>query len=88
MAASTGLEGAEIMMKRIREQLQAREGFKAAGCVKVSATAVTMPARDAAKPLEELVQMVADRVAEMAMAALATDPSSPGGDGEINAAQN
>jgi signal transduction histidine kinase len=88
VAASTGLEGAEIMMKRIREQLQGAEGFKAAGCVKVSATAVTMPAREAAKPLEELVQMVADGVAQMAMAALAMEPSRPSGDGELNAAKN
>jgi signal transduction histidine kinase len=87
VAASTGLEGAEIMMKRIREQLQSAEGFKAAGCVNVSAIAVTMPDRDAAKPLDELVQVVADRVSEMAMAALAAKPSSAGGDGEINAAQ-
>jgi len=79
VAASTGLEGAEIMMKRIREQLQGAEGFKAAGCVKVSATAVTMPARDAAKSLDELVQAVADQVSEMAMAALAGKPSRPGG---------
>jgi hypothetical protein len=87
VAASTGLEGAEIMMKRIREQLQGAEGFNAAGYVKVSATAVTMPPRDAAKPLEELVKTVADRVAEMALAALAAKPSIQGGDGEINAAQ-
>jgi hypothetical protein len=87
VAASTGLEGAEIMMKRIREQLQGAEGFKAAGCVQVSATAVTMPAREAAKPLEELVQMVADGVAQMAMAALAK-PSRRSGDGELNAAKN
>lgn len=85
VAASTGLEGAEIMMKRIREQLQSAEGFKAAGCVNVSATAVTMPARDAAKALDELVEAVANRVSEMAMAALAARPSSAGGDGEINA---
>jgi len=47
-----------------------------------------MPARDAAKPLDELVQAVANRVSEMAMAALAAKPSSRGSDGEINAAQN
>jgi hypothetical protein len=48
---------------------------------------VTMPAREAAKPLEELVQMVADGVAQMAMAALAK-PSRRSGDGELNAAKN
>jgi len=88
VAACTGLEGAEIMMKRIREQLQGAEGFKAAGGVKISATAVTMPARDAAETLDELVHAVADQVSEMAMAALAAKPSGPGGDGEINAARN
>ena len=88
VAASTGLEGVEIMMKRIREQLQGAEGFKAAGCVKISAAAVTMPPRDTAKPLDELVQAVANQVSEMAMAELAAKPSRPGGDGEKNAAQN
>ena len=43
MAASTDLERAEIMMKRIREQLEAGAGFKAAGVLKVSATAVPLP---------------------------------------------
>ena len=88
VAASTGLEGAEVMMKRIRGQLEAAEGFKAAGRVKISATPVTMPAGNAAKSLEELVQIVADHVAEMAMAALCAKPSSGDGDGEINAARN
>ena len=88
VAASTGMEGAEIMMKRIREQLQNAEGFKAAGCVKVSATPVTMPAADAAKSLEGLVEAVAERVGEMAMAALAAQPSIPASDGEKNAARN
>jgi signal transduction histidine kinase len=86
VAASTGLEGAEVMMKRIREQLEAAEGFKAAGSVKISATPVAMPTGNAAKPLEELVQTVADQVAKMAIAALAAKPSGEGGDGEIDAA--
>jgi hypothetical protein len=87
VAASTGLDGAEVMMKRIREQLESAEGLKAAGWVKVSATAVAMPAPDEAKSLEALVQTLADRVAEMAMAALAAKPASQGVDGEINAVQ-
>jgi len=88
VAASTGLEGAEIMMKRIREQFEGAEGFRSAGCVKVSATAVAMPVRDEAKALEALVQTIADQITGMAMAVLAGKPSSQGADGEINAAQN
>ena len=71
VAASTDLERAEIMMKRIREQLEAGAGFKAAGGLRVSAAAVRLPSIEAGKTLEQLVQVVADRVTEMAMLALA-----------------
>src|ERR1700733_4902562 len=39
VVASTDLDRAEVMMKRIREQLEAGTGFKTAGVLKVSATA-------------------------------------------------
>ena len=74
VAASTDLERAEIMMKRIREQLEATAGFKAAGALEVSASAVQLPSTVEGKPLEELVQAVAERVAEMAMLPLASQP--------------
>ena len=88
VAASTGLEGAEIMMKRIREQLEAGAGFKTAGRVKVSATAVPLPSREDGKPLPELVQAVADQVTEMVMMALAPQPTPESGNRNTSATQN
>jgi nitrogen-specific signal transduction histidine kinase len=87
VAASTDLARAEIMMKRIREQLEAGAGFKAVGILNVSATAVPWPSEED-KPLEEQVQALAERVTEMAMAAIApkTSPASPNGD--ASAGQN
>jgi signal transduction histidine kinase len=66
VAASTDLERAEVMMKRIREQLEAGTGFKAAGVLQVSATEVGLPGREDGT-LEALVQKTADRITEMAM---------------------
>jgi len=57
-------------MKRIREQLEAGAGFKTAGVLKVSASAVPLPSTGDGKPLKELVQIVADRITETAMLAL------------------
>jgi signal transduction histidine kinase len=71
VAASTDLERAEIMMKRIREQLEAAAGFKAAGILKVTATTVLLPSAGEGKTLENLVQAVAGRITEMAILALA-----------------
>jgi signal transduction histidine kinase len=72
VAASTDLERAEIMMKRIREQLEGMAGFRGAGVLNVSASAVTLPSREEGRPLEELVRVVADRITETAMSALGT----------------
>jgi hypothetical protein len=82
VAASTDLERAEVMMKRIREQLEAGAGFKAAGIVKVSATAVSLPPTGDGKPLEELVQAVADRITETTMLALGSKPDSENASGQ------
>ncbi len=88
VAACTGLEGAEIMMKRIREQLEGGAGFKAAGRLQISATAVALPSPEAGKELPELVQGVADRIVEMAMLTLAPKPSLECADGEGSATKN
>lgn len=69
-------------MKRIREQLEAGAGFKAAGIVKVSATAVSLPPTGDGKPLEELVQAVADRITETTMLALGSKPDSENASGQ------
>jgi hypothetical protein len=88
VAASTGLEGAQIMMKRIREQLEARADFKAAGSLKVSATAVPLSSTTDGKTLEEQVQAVAERITEMSISTLATDPISGALNGQPSAVEN
>jgi hypothetical protein len=87
VAASTDLERAEVMMKRIREQLEAGPGFRAAGLLQVSATAVSLPSAEG-KAMEELVQVVADRVTEMAMLTLAEKSPAASADGDVSAAHN
>ncbi len=88
VVASTGLDGAEIMMKRIREQLEAGAGFKAAGGLKVSATGVLLPSTEDGKTLPELVQAVADRVTKMGTAGLESEPVPESANGDTNAVKN
>lgn len=87
VAASTDRERAEIMMKRIRQQLEAAAGFKAAGVLQVSAAAVDLPLREDG-PLEALVQTTADRITEMAMLNLSEKPCPQCGNGDENAPEN
>ncbi len=87
VAASTDLERAAVMMKRIREQLEASAGFKAAGLLKVSASAVPLPAQGDGKALPELVQAVADRITEMAILGMDLKPVPEGGNGDASAAK-
>jgi hypothetical protein len=87
VAASADLQHAEVMMKRIREQLGAGAGFKAAGSLKVSAAAVALPAGEEG-PLEVLVQKTANRITEMAMLTLGEKPSSPSANGDESAPRN
>jgi sigma-B regulation protein RsbU (phosphoserine phosphatase) len=86
VAASTDLERAEIMMKRVREQLGA--ALKATGVLKVSATAVPLPTTGDGEPLEGLVQAVADRIAEAAVVALASGPDLESANGHTSAVKN
>jgi signal transduction histidine kinase len=85
VAASTDIDRAEVMMKRIREQLEAGTGFKAAGVLKVSASAVPLPSTGDGKPLKELVQVVADRITETAMLALVSKPDPESANGHRSA---
>jgi signal transduction histidine kinase len=63
VAASTDVERAGIMMKRIREQLEGNTDLKTGGAIHLSATAVPMPpTQSSEQPLEELVQAVADNI--------------------------
>jgi hypothetical protein len=84
VAASTDVERATIMMNRIRGQLEAGAGFKAAGALKMSATAVPLPSRED-RPLEDLVHTVANRITEMAMVSLASRPSPEAANGDVSA---
>jgi signal transduction histidine kinase len=88
VAASTDLERSEIMMKRIREQLEARAGLKAAGVLKVSASAVALPSTEDGKTLEERVRAVGDVISEMVTLALPAKPKPESADGEVSAAIN
>jgi signal transduction histidine kinase len=84
VAASTDLERAEIMIKRIREQLEARTGVKAYGFLTLSASEVPLPFAESCEPLEDLVRAVADQVTEMAMLALASKRSPETANGYVN----
>jgi len=66
VAASTDLPRAEIMMKRIRGQLERCPGLQGTGNFTVSTSAVSLPDRD--QPVETQVQQVAGRIIEMVMA--------------------
>jgi signal transduction histidine kinase len=73
VVASTDVQRAGIMMTRIREQLEKLEELKASGDIIVSATEIPLPP-SADLPLEQQVAQVADRVTEMARAALGPTP--------------
>jgi sigma-B regulation protein RsbU (phosphoserine phosphatase) len=85
VAASTDLERAQVMMKRIREQLEAGAGFRAAGLLKVSATNVPLTASEDGGAVEEMVQAVADRITEMTMLAVSPKQASENGNGDASA---
>jgi signal transduction histidine kinase len=70
VVASTDLNRAEIMMTRIREQLGKHPDLHGTGDLEVSASAVALPDPAAGRSLEDQVREVAERVTEMARAAL------------------
>jgi signal transduction histidine kinase len=67
VVAGTCLEGAAIMMTRIREQLELCPDLKANAVLTVSAQPVELSAIDANAPLDQRVRQIADRVSEMIM---------------------
>jgi signal transduction histidine kinase len=66
VVASTDMERVNIMMTRIREQLEGYAELKASGNLRITAAPVELPSHDGTS-LEIQVQHVADRVTEMAM---------------------
>jgi signal transduction histidine kinase len=73
VVASTDLDRAEIMMKRIREQMAKIEDLNANGNFEVSASAVAHPDCAPYSAINRQVQEVADSVTVMVRAALATN---------------
>jgi hypothetical protein len=76
VVASTDLEHAEIMMVRVRGQMEKMPELKASGEFDLSATAVALPLASGKQSIEEMsldkqVATVADRVTEMVRDALA-----------------
>ncbi len=69
VVASTDLEHANIMMTRIREQLDKCGDLKTSGTLKVTAAAIPLPEPDSG-PVEQQVRDVANVVTEMVRASL------------------
>ncbi|MGH9497706.1 MAG: sensor histidine kinase [Terriglobales bacterium] len=78
VVASTNVQGARIMMARIRGQLERNEELAASASLVISA----VPADPIALPpdisLDQQVQAVADRVTELIMACMLPEPAKPG----------
>jgi hypothetical protein len=70
VVASTEPEPAEIMMKRIREQIEAGTDLQGNGTVKVTATPLERPSEGMGMALEEMVGMLAETANQAAKLAL------------------
>jgi sigma-B regulation protein RsbU (phosphoserine phosphatase) len=66
IVASTDEHGTTLLVERVRTQLRHCAESKASGVFKVSARPVTLPSEETNSPLERLVQIVADKITEMA----------------------
>jgi signal transduction histidine kinase len=69
IVASTDLERGQIMLRRIRDRLDRSVELKMNSTIEVSARGIWLPNRTGTEKLEDLVQEVADRATEMALAA-------------------
>ncbi len=76
VVASTEPERAEIMMKRIQEQIEAGTDLRGNGTVKVTATSLQRPSEGMGKPLEELVGTLAETANRAAKLALGIEGNS------------
>jgi sigma-B regulation protein RsbU (phosphoserine phosphatase) len=66
IVASTDEHGAKLLMERVRSQLRHCDKLKASGVFKVSARPIPLPSEETSSPLETLVQIVAEKITEMA----------------------
>jgi len=74
IVASADASGAEILTKRIREQLDRSPELKAAASYKIATVPVPLPPGGSEKPIEKLVQEVADGITAVALVALGEKP--------------
>jgi hypothetical protein len=70
IVAGTDLSSAEVLTRRIVEQLERSPELKMAAAFKVSAAAIQLPSREAGNSVDKLLQEVANKVTAMAMGAL------------------
>jgi len=80
IVASADASGAEILTKRIREQLERSPELKAAASYQIATVPVSPPPGGSEKPLEKLVQEVADGITAVALAALGEKSRASAGD--------
>ena len=74
VVASTDLEGAKIMTKRIGEQLERRKDVKSEYTLKISTVAINFPQPSDVATLEDQVQSLADHVTQAILASLEQKP--------------
>jgi hypothetical protein len=68
IVASADGSGANVLAQRIRERLERNEEAKAGATFRVSVAAVQLPSPGTDKPLEDLVEEVADVISGMVLA--------------------
>jgi hypothetical protein len=76
VVASVEWEQADIMLRRIREQLKALPQLAAAGTIEVTAERLSLSPQPADLPLEQQVRWVANHTQEMILASLSSRPNS------------
>jgi hypothetical protein len=79
IVASADASGAEILTKRIREQLDRSPELKATASYKIAAVPISRPPGGTEKPLEKLVQEVADGITAVALGGPGERTPDPGG---------
>ncbi len=70
IVASTDQQGARVVEKRIREQLDRSERLRASCVFKVSSVALKLPLGDPREPVAKVVQEIADSITELTLATL------------------
>ena len=82
VVASTDLEGAGIMMQRIRGQLERSENLKSGAALVISAVPLEMPASPAGTAIERRLQALAQHITETILSGVGSRRRN--GDGRVN----